>query len=135
MFDEELSSYALYRMIDPPVDVSKFLIIFDPNTGINLKKDSEEMNFDVSVDQILALLNASGGNVKALNEIIDDPVKALLKAIQIVDIADFLNDPFGEFAKVVKPPPKKPLNERGLSTAGRLFAGLLTARLLLAGTL
>ena len=135
MLDEELSSYALYRMIDPPVDVSKFLIIFDPNTGINLKKDSEEMNFDVSVDQILALLNASGGNVKALNEIIDDPVKALLKSIQIVDIADFLNDPFIEFAKVVKPPPKKPVNERGLSAAGRLVAGLLTALLLLASAL
>lgn len=122
--DDELSSYALYRMVDAPVDISKFLIVFDPNTGINLKKDSVEMNFEASVDQILALLNSSGGDVKALNEIIDDPVKLLMKDIQIIDIADFINDPIMEFAKVVKPPPKKPANERGLKSAFRVLASV-----------
>ena len=129
--DDELSAYALYRMVEPPVDISKFLIVFDPNTGIDLKKDSAEMNFDASVDQILALLNTSGGDVKSLNEIIDNPVKLLMKDVQIIDIADFINDPYIEFAKVVKPPPKKKQNERGLSSAGRFLASIFTSLLAL----
>lgn len=129
--DDELSSYSLYRMIDPPIDISKFLIVFDPNTGINLKKDSEEMNFNVSVDQILALLNSSGGDVKSLNEIIDEPVKILMKDVQIIDIADFISNPYIEFAKVVKPPPKKPAGGRSLSSASRLVAQMLTVLFLL----
>jgi hypothetical protein len=44
-----------------------------------------------------------------------------MKDIQIVDIADFINNPFIEFAKVVKPAPKKPNNDRSLKTADRLF--------------
>ena len=118
-------------MVEPPVDISKFLIVFDPNTGIDLKKDSAEMNFDASVDQILALLNTSGGDVKSLNEIIDNPVKLLMKDVQIIDIADFINDPYIEFAKVVKPPPKKKQNERGLSSAGRFLASIFTSLLAL----
>ena len=125
--DDELSSYALYRMVEPPVDISKFLIVFDPNTGIDLKKDSVDMNFEATVDQMLALLNTSGGDIKSLNEIIDDPVKLLMKDIQIIDIADFINDPYIEFAKVVKPAPKKKKDGRSLSSAGRFLASVVAS--------
>jgi hypothetical protein len=130
--DDELSSYSLYKMNDPPVDISQFLIVFDPNTGIDLTKDSEQMNFDTSVDQILALLNTSGGNVKTLDEVIDDPVKVLMRDCQITDIASFVNDPYMEFAQIVKPKKPKVAGERSLKSAGRIagFLAALTALLL-----
>lgn len=96
--DDELSSYQLYKMVDPPIDVSSFMIVFDPNGGINPEKQSDEMNFDVSVDQLLALLHTSGSNVRALDEIIDPPVALLLKGMTISDIADFINDSEIDFA-------------------------------------
>lgn len=130
--DDELNSYTLYRMVDAPVDISKFLIVFDAKTGVDLKRDSKEMNFESSVEQILALLNTSGGNVKALNEVIDDPVKLLMKDIQIIDIADFINNPIMEFAKVVKAPPKQPVVPRALASVGKLAFSLLTLLMTLA---
>lgn len=126
--DEELSSYSLYKMIDPPIDVSKFIIIFDPYGGINPVKDSAAMNFEITVDQLLALLHASGTNVAYLNEIIDENVSTIMNDLSITDIADFINNPFIEFARIVKPPKK--LYQRSLMSAGVLgsiiqFIGVL----------
>lgn len=104
--DEELSSYSLYKMIDPPIDISKFIIIFDPYGGINPAKDSKEMNFEISVDQLLALLHASGTSIASLNEVIDENVSSIMNDLTITDIADFINNPFIEFARIVKPPKK-----------------------------
>lgn len=105
--DEELSSYSLYKMIDPPIDVSKFIIVFDPYGGLNPSTDSQEMNFDMSVDQLLALLHSSGSNINALNEVIDKSVADIMNDLTITDIADFINDPYIEFARIVKPPKKQ----------------------------
>lgn len=115
--DEELSSYSLYKMIDPPIDVSKFMIVFDPAAGLNPQKDGEEMNFEMSVDELLALLHSSGTNIAALNEVIDKSVADIMTDITITDIADFINDPFIEFARIVKPPKKA---VRNLMSAGSL---------------
>lgn len=101
-------------MVDPPVDISTFEIVFDPNGGINPEKQSDDMNFEVTVDQLLALLHTSGSNVRALDEIIDQPVAVLLKGMTISDIADFINDPEIDFAQIVKQskptPPGRNLN-------------------------
>jgi len=115
--DEELSSYSLYKMIDPPIDVSKFMIIFEAASGLNPQKDGEEMNFEMSVDELLALLHSSGTSIAALNEVIDKSVADIMTDITITDIADFINDPFIEFARIVKPPKK---NARNLMSAGTL---------------
>lgn len=115
--DEELSSYSLYKMIDPPIDVSKFMIVFDPAAGINPQKDAQEMNFEMSVDELLALLHSSGTNIAALNEVIDKSVAEFMTDITITDIADFINDPFIEFARIVKPPKK---SSRSLMSVGAL---------------
>lgn len=128
--DEELSSYSLYKMIDPPIDVSTFMIVFDPVAGINPINDSKEINFEMTVDQLLALLHASGTSIAALNEVIDKPVADLMVDITITDIADFINDPYIEFARIVKPP-RKVSSPRALLNAGRfglsfLFAVLMT---------
>ncbi len=117
--DEELSSYALYKMIDPPIDISKFMIVFDPMAGIDPLKDSGEMNFEMSVDELLALLHSSGTNIAALNEVIDKSVGDIMTDITITDIADFINDPFIEFARIVKPPRKSSV--RNLMSAGKLL--------------
>ena len=114
--DEELSSYSLYKMIDPPIDISKFIIIFDPFGGINPVNDSKEMNFEIQVDQLLALLHASGTNVASLNEVIDDNVSTIMNDLTITDIADFINNPFIEFARIVKPPKK--IVQRSLMSVG-----------------
>lgn len=115
--DEELSSYSLYKMIDPPIDVSKFMIVFDPAGGLNPQKDGQEMNFEMSVDELLALLHSSGTNIAALNEVIDKLVADIMTDITITDLADFINDPFIEFARIVKPPKKA---SRNLMSAGSL---------------
>ena len=120
--DEELSSYSLYKMIDPPIDVSTFMIVFDPVTGLNPTKDAKDMNFEMTVDQLLALLHSSGTNIAALNEVVDKPVTEIMTDITITDIADFINNPFIEFARIVKPPKKKP---RSLMTSSRLSLAVL----------
>lgn len=131
--DEELSSYSLYKMIDPPIDISTFMIIFDPVSGLNPINDSKEMNFEMTVDQLLALLHSSGTNIAALNEVIDKPVTEIMTDITISDIADFINDPFIEFARIVKPPRKNNL-ERVLKNASKIgvwsfVVGILLVRL------
>ena len=126
--DEELSSYSLYKMIDPPIDVSSFMIVFDPAAGLNPTNDSKEMNFDMTVDQLLALLHSSGTNIAALNEVIDKPVSDIMTDITITDIADFINNPFIEFARIVKPPKKQP---RSLMSAGTLCWNIVLVVLLM----
>lgn len=126
--DEELSSYSLYKMIDPPIDVSSFMIVFDPVSGLNPTNDSKEMNFDMTVDQLLALLHSSGTNIAALNEVIDKPVSDIMTDITITDIADFINDPFIEFARIVKPPKKQP---RSLMSSGSLCWSIVLGVLLI----
>lgn len=37
--DDELDTFALFEMNDEPIDVSSFLIVFDPFKGINLFED------------------------------------------------------------------------------------------------
>lgn len=128
--DEELSSYSLYKMIDPPIDVSKFMIVFDPAAGINPQKDAQEMNFEMSVDELLALLHSSGTNIAALNEVIDKSVADIMTDITITDIADFINDPFIEFARIVKPPKKTSRNLMSAAALGwKIVLGLLLMRL------
>lgn len=126
--DEELSSYSLYKMIDPPIDVSSFMIVFAPNAGLNPIQDSKEMNFDMTVDQLLALLHSSGTNIAALNEVIDKPVSDIMTDITITDIADFINNPFIEFARIVKPPKKQP---RNLMSTGSLCWSVVLGVLLI----
>ena len=128
--DEELSSYSLYKMIDPPIDVSKFIIVFDPYAGINPMSDSKEMNFEITVDELLALLHSSGTSVAALNEVIDKTVADIMTDLTITDIADFINNPFIEFARIVKPPKKQV--QRNLKDTGILNSFLkLTGVILL----
>lgn len=129
--DEELSSYALYKMIDPPIDVSRFMSVFDPTAGLNPQKDSQEMNFEMSVDELLALLHSSGTNISALNEVIDKAVGDFMTDITITDIADFINDPFIEFARIVKPPKKAARNLMSAGALGwKVVLGLLLWKLL-----
>lgn len=129
--DEELSSYSLYKMIDPPIDVSKFMIVFDPAAGLNPQKDGEEMNFEMSVDELLALLHSSGTNIAALNEVIDKSVADIMTDITITDIADFINDPFIEFARIVKPPKKAVRNLMSAdSLSWKVVLGLLLWKML-----
>ncbi len=48
--DDEISSYTLYKMAQPPMDIAKFLILIDPDAGINLYKDSKETGFEITVE-------------------------------------------------------------------------------------
>ena len=115
-------------MIDPPIDVSSFMIVFGPFAGLNPIEDSKEMNFDMTVDQLLALLHSSGTNIAALNEVIDKPVSDIMTDITITDIADFINNPFIEFARIVKPPKKQP---RNLMSTGSLCWSVVLGVLLI----
>lgn len=69
------------------------------------------MNFDAPWIRF-APCSGLRGNAKAFNEIIDDPVKVLLKSIKIVGIADFISDP------LIDSPRWPSLRRRSRSTSG-----------------
>lgn len=100
--DDELSSITLYKLADDPVDLTKFMILLDTKGGINLFKDARKMNFDSTAEQLIALIHSKGGDPNRLDEIIDDSVKAMLKEIQITDIAGFVSDYKLDFDEVAK---------------------------------
>ena len=129
--DDELSSFNLYKMAEPPVDICQFSILFDTSSGINLDKDSQEMNFDISIDQLLALLHTKGGDVKALDEIIETPVSDILKKIVITDIAGFINNCYIDFADVETVKPKASGMVRGLKHVGIIAAFKVTLAFIL----
>ena len=109
LLDDELSSATLYRLTDPPVDFNEFFILFDPIKGVDLFRDIDRHNFMVSADQFLAILNAGGGDLRTLDEEIEDDVKDLLKTIEFSDFKDFFGDVRLEFkryspTKDVQPP-------------------------------
>lgn len=103
--DDELSSITLYKLADKPVDISKFMIIFDAHGGLNLFKDSKKLNLDISKEHMIALIHAGGNDASSLSEVLDDSIKQMLNQLKITDLADFLTDQRIEFKKMAKKNP------------------------------
>ena len=59
--DDELDSFRLYKMSEPPMDLTKFIVLIEKH-GINLFKDAVGTNLDSTAEQILALIHAKGDN-------------------------------------------------------------------------
>ena len=72
--EEELSSLTLFKMVNPPIDISSFTIITSPNGGIDLDKISEEVNMDVEKEHLLAMLHTLNTNPRAVDEQIESSV-------------------------------------------------------------
>jgi len=50
MMDDALSSFELFRMRDPTIDISEFEIDISLDKGYNPLYDGKELNLDVTVD-------------------------------------------------------------------------------------
>ncbi len=83
-------------------------------SGIDLFEDAKSSGFDISVEQLLNLLNSKGQNLKNIDEAISKSVKDLVKEVTIVDLTDFVNDHQLDFARYKKPK----VEDAGLSMSG-----------------
>lgn len=91
-------------MNDRPIDVSDYIIVFDPFKGLNLYDDSKITNMDLSPEKMLSLLHHKIHNPKNLDEYIEPHIKEILEGIQVKDISYFVNDIGITFKKFI---PKK----------------------------
>ena len=105
--DDEISAFTLYRLVDKPIDVSTFIPSYDAR-GIDLFSNIDDHNFDVPVDQFLALLSTNGANLKVLNEVVDPEVKQLIANIEVTNIKEFMSDIFIEFKRYSAKPKSQP---------------------------
>lgn len=105
--DDELDSFRLYKMSEPPMDISKFQILIEKH-GIDLFKEAKGTNLDSTAEQILALIHAKGDNVKCLDEVIEEDVKVLLKSLNIGRMEGIVDDNNLDFDRLItkKRPPK-----------------------------
>lgn len=105
--DDELDSFRLYKMSEPPMDISKFMVLIEKH-GIDLYREANGTNLDSTAEQILALIHAKGDNIKCLDEVIEEDVKVLLKSLNIGRMNGIINDYDLEFDRLItkKRPPK-----------------------------
>lgn len=100
--DDEISSMTLFKLNDDPVDISNYMIIFDPYKGIDLYKTSLVTNLKVSVDHLLALIHSGGTNANHVNEHIEDSVAEVVRPIKIKSLGNWMNDFRMVFKRFVK---------------------------------
>lgn len=101
--DDEISSYTLFKLMQPPIDITKYIVTFESIGGIDPQSASESMNFDITKNQLLSLLHSQSSNVKLIDEFIEEPVLQLVKSVTITDISDFQVDSnFLDFKKVAR---------------------------------
>lgn len=114
--DDELDSFRLYKMSEPPMDITKFMVLIEKH-GIDLYREANGTNLDSTAEQILALIHAKGDNIKCLDEVIEEDVKVLLKSLNIGRMNGIINDYDLEFDRLItkKRPPK--IKKRNAITA------------------
>ena len=114
--DDALSSFQIYRMAEEPIDICQFSIEFSAKNGFDPQRDSQHLNFDIQVDQLLALLYSKSSDVLQLDEQIEQVTTDMINRISILDVANFVNNCFIEFAdEVVRIPKKSGLKGNGAS--------------------
>lgn len=105
--DDELDSFRLYKMAEPPMDISKFVVLIEKH-GLDLFKEANGTNLETKPEQILALIHAKGGSIKNLDEVIEEDVQHILKDLNIKRLNGICNDYDLDFDRLVtkKRPPK-----------------------------
>ena len=109
--DDELDSFKLFKMAEPPMDISKFKIMIK-REGIDLFFEANGSNLEVKPEQFLALLHAKGGSIETLDEVVEDDVVDILKKVNIEKLKGIINDYDLQFSRFVtkrkaKDKPKK----------------------------
>lgn len=90
--DDQIGATMLYKLMDHPVDISKYMIVFSDKGGINLFKDSKKTNLRFSTGHILALIQQKGSNANSVNEQLDKGVMKMLKDLKLKNLTGFLID-------------------------------------------
>jgi len=65
-------------MNEDPVDISNYLVFFDPFKGINIYDDAKITNLNLSTNKILSLLHNKIQNPMNLDEFIEPHIKDIL---------------------------------------------------------
>ena len=114
--DDELDSFRLYKMSEPPMDLTKFMVLIEKH-GIDLFKEANGTNLDSTAEQILALIHAKGDNVKYLDEVIEEDVKLLLKSLNIGRMNGIINDYSMDFDRLITKKRPKKIKKKGALAA------------------
>ena len=100
--EDQTNTFTLYRMIEEPVDISKYTIVIQGSWGFNPYKDARRLNMDEPVEKFIALLYSGGTNAHALSEILVESVVKIIKALAIDDVTNFTQDNGLKFKKISK---------------------------------
>lgn len=133
MLDDSLNNISLYRINDRPVDISRLMIAFENIKGLDLERDARDMDFEITVDQLLAKISQGGGDSKSMSEVIEDSVKQLVGKLEIADIFDFSTDAqmfFKKFVSKKKDSFKNSKSARKLNSSMTLYIGYVAAAIL-----
>lgn len=99
--DDQVNTFTLYRMIEAPIDISQYVIAIQNGWGYNPYIDGKQNNLNEDVEKFVALLHSGGKNPNALSEIVEPSVEKIVRDLQIMDIANFVNDDSLEFRKMI----------------------------------
>lgn len=121
--DDELDSFRLFKMAEPPMDITKFKILIQRD-GMDLFFEANGSNMEVKPEQFLALLHAKGGSIETLDEVIEDDVQDILKKVNVEKLKGIINDydlQFSRFVAKRKATDKKEKPSSFLGFLQRLF--------------
>lgn len=69
--DSNMDSFLLFEQVADPVDISEFMIVFDPDKGINLYEDAQITNLALPASQLLDLIDKKITNPLNLDEFVE----------------------------------------------------------------
>lgn len=103
--DDQLDPLILHKLADPPVDISRFIVSFSKEKGINLFRDSKKVHLHRDKEKLLAMIHAKDTNLDGLSEVLDDQIQLLLKGVIMTDYKSFLGDVRLALIKLGNPQP------------------------------
>jgi len=129
--DDDLNDYALYKVMEEAINISDFEVAVSSKYGIDLDSISQTMNLDVSANEIISLFTFNVNNPKAVDEIIEQEVKDIIKDMTIGEIVNYQQDANLLFyniesTKQVKPEERRLMNKQSTSILKGLLMGLVS---------
>jgi hypothetical protein len=89
--DDENSPYNLYKIIDEPIELSKFKIEIEEDFGFDPHTDLKDINLELPLEKLINVLFASASSHGIKTQVNDD-VKNIVSEYTIEDITEFVTD-------------------------------------------
>lgn len=100
--EEESSGFSLFQTAPPPIELSSLKLRYG-DSGLDLFRDSAELNFDLSSDQLLRMFVITDVSVTLAQEQIHQIVKDTVLQTPVAEIKGFLGDLFLDYDKFIEP--------------------------------